>query len=79
MAERSEACTVFSCLNIGTVCSIPTHMDVCLHFPVLCCPVLVEALHWANPPFKESYQMSKQIFKFQKINSEPEQAKRPNP
>jgi hypothetical protein len=33
-------------------------MDVCLHVSVLCCPVLVEALHRADPPAKKSYQMS---------------------
>jgi hypothetical protein len=31
------------------------------------------------PPSKESNQLSKWIRKFQKINSESEQAKRPNP
>jgi hypothetical protein len=33
-------------------------MDVCLRFSVLCCPVYVEALRRADPPTKESYQMS---------------------
>jgi hypothetical protein len=33
-------------------------MDVCLHVSVLCCPVLIEDLHRADPPAKESYQMS---------------------
>jgi hypothetical protein len=33
-------------------------MDVCPHVSVLCCPVLVEALWWSDPPSKESYQMS---------------------
>jgi hypothetical protein len=33
----------------------------------------------ADPPTKESYQLSKQIRKFQKINSEPEQTKEPYP
>jgi hypothetical protein len=31
-------------------------MDVCPRVSVLCCPVSVEALHWADPPSKESYQ-----------------------
>jgi hypothetical protein len=31
-------------------------MDVCPRISVLCCPVLVEALRWADPPSKESYQ-----------------------
>jgi hypothetical protein len=34
-------------------------MDVCPRFSVLCCPVWVKALCWADPPSKESYQMSK--------------------
>jgi hypothetical protein len=33
-------------------------MDVCLRVPLLCCPVSVEALCRADPPAKESYQMS---------------------
>jgi hypothetical protein len=33
-------------------------MDVCPLVSVLCCPVLVDALHQADPPAKESYQMS---------------------
>jgi hypothetical protein len=33
-------------------------MDVCLFFSVLCCPVYVEALRRADPPSKESYQLS---------------------
>jgi hypothetical protein len=33
-------------------------MDACLRVSVLCCPVLVEALCQADPPAKESYQMS---------------------
>jgi hypothetical protein len=33
-------------------------MDVCPCVSVLCCPVLVEALCWADPPSKEYYQMS---------------------
>jgi hypothetical protein len=52
---------------------------VCLRFSVLCCPVLVQALRWADSPSKESYQMSKEGHKFQKISSEPVQNKRPNP
>jgi hypothetical protein len=31
-------------------------MDVCLCVSVLCCPTLVEALHRADSPSKESYQ-----------------------
>jgi hypothetical protein len=33
-------------------------MDVCPRVSVLCCPVSVEALRRADPPAKESYQMS---------------------
>jgi hypothetical protein len=59
MAERSMACTVFGCLNIGISGLHPAWgMDVCPRISVLCCPVLVEALRWADPPSKESNQMS---------------------
>jgi hypothetical protein len=33
-------------------------MDVCPRVSVLCCPVSIEALRRADPPTKESYQMS---------------------
>jgi hypothetical protein len=33
-------------------------MDVCLQVSMLCCPVSAEALHWTDPPTRESYQMS---------------------
>jgi hypothetical protein len=33
-------------------------MDVCPCVSVLCCPVSVETLRQADPPPKESYQMS---------------------
>jgi hypothetical protein len=52
MAERSKACTVYDRLNPAW------GMDVCPHVSVLCCPVLVEALHRADPPAKEAYRMS---------------------
>jgi hypothetical protein len=32
---------------------------MCVHVFGLCCPVYVEALCQADPPSKESYQMSK--------------------
>jgi hypothetical protein len=40
MAEQSEACTIFGCLNSEIVGPNPTWgMDACLGFSVLCCPV----------------------------------------
>jgi hypothetical protein len=33
-------------------------MEVCPRVSVSCCPVSVEALRRADPPAKESYQMS---------------------
>jgi hypothetical protein len=33
-------------------------MDECPRVSVLCCPVSAEALRRADPPSKESYQMS---------------------
>jgi hypothetical protein len=46
-------------LNIGNEGSNPAWgMDICPRVSVLCCPVSVEALHRADPPVKESYQMS---------------------
>jgi hypothetical protein len=36
-------------------------MDVCLFISVLCCPVEIAALLRADPPSKESYQLSKQF------------------
>jgi hypothetical protein len=33
-------------------------MDGCPRVSVLCCPASVEALRRADPPAKESYQMS---------------------
>jgi hypothetical protein len=35
---------------------------VCPRFSVLCCPVQIVALQRADPPSKESYQMSKNRF-----------------
>jgi hypothetical protein len=46
-------------LNIGIAGSNPARgMDVCPRVSVLCCPVSVKALRRADPPAKESYQMS---------------------
>jgi hypothetical protein len=36
-------------------------MDVCPRVSVLCCSVSVEALRRADPPAKESYQMSQYV------------------
>jgi hypothetical protein len=59
IAERSEVCTVYDRLNIEIAVSNPARgMDVCLCVSVLCCPVSVEALRRADPPAKESYQIS---------------------
>jgi hypothetical protein len=41
-------------------------MDVCPRFSVLCCPVYVEALSWADPLSKESYQLSNRFTSFRK-------------
>jgi hypothetical protein len=47
-------------LVAGIVGSNPAQgMDVCPRLSVLCCPVYVEALRWADHSSKESYHMSK--------------------
>jgi len=48
-------------------------------FCVVSSCVWVEALRRATPQSKESYQLSKEIHKFQKMNSGPEQARSRNP
>jgi hypothetical protein len=53
-------------------------MDVCLRFSVLCCPVLVETLHQADHPSKESNQMHERFHNFRNI-SQLKQAIRLNP
>jgi hypothetical protein len=59
IAEQSKACTVYDRLNIGIAGSNPAWgRDVCPRVSVLCCPVSVETLRRADPPAKESYQMS---------------------
>jgi hypothetical protein len=59
IAEWSKAGTVYDRLNIGITGSNPAWgMDVCPRVSVLCCPVSVEALRWADPPAKVSYEMS---------------------
>jgi hypothetical protein len=55
-------------------------MDVCPRFSVLCCPVSVEALQRADPPSKESDQMSRNrfiSFRSQILNQK--NARGPNP
>jgi hypothetical protein len=50
----------FDFMDTGIMGLIPTQgMDVCLHLSVLCCPVQAEALLWADPSSKESYQLLK--------------------
>jgi hypothetical protein len=63
MAARSKARTVFNHSNTGIVGSNSGRgIDVCPRFSMLCCPVYVVALRRADPPSKESYHMSKNIF-----------------
>jgi hypothetical protein len=73
MAERCKAGTVYDRFNIGIACSNPARgMDVCLRLSVLCCSVYVEALRRADPPSKESYQMSNGS---KKLKQEPQMAR----
>jgi hypothetical protein len=45
-------------LVAGIVGSNPAQgMDVCLRLSVLCCPVWIEALRWADHSSKESYRL----------------------
>jgi hypothetical protein len=60
MAAQPKARTIFDRSNTGIVGSNPARgIDVCPRVSVLCCPVSVEDLRLADPPSKESYQMSK--------------------
>jgi hypothetical protein len=59
IAELSKVCTVYDRSNIWIAGTNPAWgLDVCPRVCVLCCPVSVEALRRADPPAKESYQMS---------------------
>jgi len=41
--------------NTTIVGSNPSRgIDVCMRFSLLCCPVRVKTLRWADPPSKES-------------------------
>jgi len=63
--EWSKACTVYDCLNIGIAGSNPAWgMDVCPCVSVLCCPVLVEALRWADPPPRSPTKCPNRFIKF---------------
>jgi hypothetical protein len=53
-------------------------MDVYPHFPMLCCPVKVLALQWADPHARGPTKMSK-CFMVSEVSSESEQARGPNP
>jgi hypothetical protein len=51
----SEALQVLGHSNAGIAGWIPARgIVVCPRFSVLCSPAQVEALRWADPPFKES-------------------------
>jgi len=59
IAEPSKAYTVYDTWKIGIAFSnFSWGMDVCQLVSVLCFPLSVEALRRADPPAKESYQMS---------------------
>jgi hypothetical protein len=59
VAELSKAGTVYDSLNIGIASSNSAGgMDVCPRVSLWFCPVSVETLRRADPPAKESYQMS---------------------
>jgi hypothetical protein len=60
MAARSQARNVFDRSNTGIVGLNPARgMDACPRFSVLCSPVQVVAWRLADPPSKESYEISK--------------------
>jgi len=44
--------------TLGSWIRIPLEACVFPRFSVLCCPVYIEVLRRADPPYKESYEMS---------------------
>jgi hypothetical protein len=57
VAAWSKALMVLDCSNIGVVGSNFTRcMGICLRRFVLCFLVYIEAMRWADLPFKVSYQ-----------------------
>jgi hypothetical protein len=58
---------------------IPLEAEMCIcFFSVLCCPVWVEVLRWADPLPKDFYKMSIR-FVVSQVTSELKQARRSNP
>jgi hypothetical protein len=60
VASMGEMKNVYSILIVSTIAGSNSAwgLDVCPRVSVLCCPVSVEVLRRADPPAKESYQMS---------------------
>jgi hypothetical protein len=75
MAEQSEAARI-----LGSWVRIQLEACMCVRF-FLCCVFLCigRRLTSDRSSVKGVLQTVQQIHKFQKINSEPEQSKRPNP
>jgi hypothetical protein len=81
MAERSEARVLFSAAGaLGSWFRIPLEAWMCVRV-FLCCVVLCvgRGLALGRSPVQGVYQLSNRFISFRKINSEPEQVKRPNP
>jgi hypothetical protein len=70
----------FGRLDIGTVGSNPTqNMNTSPSFCVLCCPVEVQALYWADCPTDGGVLPNVKMIHNIKRNSELKQVTRPNP